>query len=114
MTYVLTQTQIDELRVYREAEDYAGMYQAVYELSLLPDANGNALEDIDVARWFQAAAQANANSGSFASELIRDYTSAQVSIRSGSTQGVSTEHMNHASNTLAKSIWERLQSCKIV
>ena len=103
MPYILTQSQIDQLTILNNNGDYAGMYQAIYDLTANPDANGNPIEDADIRAWFEAAAQANAGVG-YPADLIRDYTEVQVLIRTGQT--VTVEHMDQASDALASSIFD--------
>lgn len=62
MTFQLSQQQIDDLTALRNADDFAGMYTEIYNITANPDANGAAVDPM-VREWFRAAANANAGFG---------------------------------------------------
>ncbi|HCP81620.1 MAG TPA: hypothetical protein DIT67_08515, partial [Octadecabacter sp.] len=108
MAYVLSQPQVDSLTLLADDGDYATMYAEIYAITASPDANtaspdaNGCTADTSVREWFRAASDANAGTGA-ASDLIRGYTAAQVSLRTGQT--VNPAHMQEASNALAERIF---------
>jgi Ca2+-binding RTX toxin-like protein len=110
MAYQISTTQIDpstglsHLQTLNDlaiALNWAAFYVKIFEYTALPDDNGNAA-DLNVRQWFNVASQANAGLGA-SSDLIRDYTLAQIEIRTGVS--ASAHLMDEASDAIAEAIW---------
>jgi hypothetical protein len=95
-------TQYDNLARLAGVQDWSGFYAAIARYAQDADDDGTVADPFFV-EWFRTATQANAGTGA-ASDLIRDYTAAQMSIRFGAT--ISTELLDEASNAIANPIWE--------
>lgn len=80
----------------------ANMYDLIHQIIQQPDAFGNTA-DVRVVAWFGAAAQANRGEGG-ASDLIRDYTHAQLLLRSGSEISNISSVLQNASNAIADAV----------
>jgi Ca2+-binding RTX toxin-like protein len=110
MAYQISTTQIDSgtgkthlvtLTDLANALDWSAFYAKIYEYTASPDDNGSTA-DPNVRQWFNVATQANAGIGA-TSALIRDYTLAQIEIRTGVAGSASL--MDDASDAIAASIW---------
>lgn len=110
MTYRISTTQIDpgngrthleHLTFLATSLNWSEFYSKIFEYTASPDDDGN-VADPNVREWFSVASQANAGLGA-PSDLIRDYTAAQVTIRTGSP--LSSTALDEASDAIAESIW---------
>lgn len=102
MTYVFSEQNLADLEVFVQAEDWAGFYQKIYDITAAPDQSG-ADADPHVREWFRVAQQANSGVGA-ASELIRSYTRMQVEIRTGGA--VTDAQLSDASDEIARNVWQ--------
>lgn len=82
----------------------ADRYAKIYELIQLPDAFGSTAPS-NVIAWFGAAAQANRGIGG-ASDFIRDYTQAQLEIRTGGPVSNIESILQNASNRIAAKVFD--------
>jgi Ca2+-binding RTX toxin-like protein len=101
MTYKFSSTNLATLQTLASAQEWSEFYSKVYEFTSDPD-DFDVDADPNVREWFRVASEANANIGPSAA-LIRDYTAAQVAIRTGDT--VSEATLDDASNRIAQSVW---------
>ncbi|GAW35550.1 bifunctional hemolysin/adenylate cyclase precursor [Roseovarius sp. A-2] len=117
MSYQISTTQIDPETGFTHFKtlesiagdpnpDWARFYSKIYDYTANLDDQSNSANP-NVREWFSVAAQANAGVGA-PSNLIRDYTAAQVGIRTGGT--VSSATLDDASDAIASSIWQAMSS----
>ena len=103
--YLLSQDQIDAINAIflnpPTGDAYADRYDAILAIIQQPDAFGT-IADASVVAWFGAAAQANRGVGG-ASDFIRDYTAAQIAIRTG--QPASVTNIKAASDAINQAVW---------
>jgi hypothetical protein len=111
--YLLTQAQKEQIEAARDANPehpFAAMYATIYSIIQQPDAFGNMAAG-NVIAWFGAASQANLGQGG-ASTLIREYTRAQIMIRTGQDIGTDSPLMQQASDTIATHVTNDLFSSR--
>ena len=98
--YLFSQSQRDSFEALGAAGAWADMYDLIYTTLQSPDPFGN-IAPANTVAWFGAAAQTNRGIGG-ASDLIRDYTRAQLEIRAGLSISNIDSVLQEASNDIAR------------